>query len=69
MKKEYTVSDWAYRHKKRRIEKEEKIIKLMRERRIKLKSTGYNLASKEKQKQLRAEAYTIPLEAFIKVEK
>ena len=64
MARSYTLADYvkiANRHKR---EREDKIIEKAQERNYMLDTKGYFMASAKSKKKMRAEAYTIPLEAY-----
>lgn len=68
MKKEYTIADNAkfYRSRAERMasRREQKIIRKMVDKIKNLDSSYYHFMNKQKKRQLRAEAWVIPLEAF-----
>lgn len=68
--KEYTVADLIAHDKRSRQTiartKEDDIMEEAYEKMKRLTSTGYFMSSNEKKKQMRAEAKTVPLTAFVK---
>ena len=68
-KKDYTVGDWYSRMERREVlsmnQRVERIKRIMKARQDKLRNPANRLLSDEKKKMQKAQAYTVPLEAWL----